>query len=107
LALAVAIGGLGQVTPSCAEKMPAAHADTHDSHAGHHHHSDDRHAAKPPVSTPACLKCCGICIADTGLTPAPAIAVVLNGSPVVFFTAFKTYKDRPFFIDPGIPKLVA
>lgn len=102
LAFAVVVGGLGRFTLACADKLPAAHG----SHAGHDHGSDHG-AVKQPVSAPACLKCCGICIADTGLARAPAIVVELSGTAVVFVTAFKTYHDRPVAIDPGIPKLIA
>jgi hypothetical protein len=107
LAFVVVVGAWGRFTPGCSEELPIAQAETHESHAGHHHHGNHHPPAKQPVSAPACLKCCGICIADPGLTRAPAIVVDLSGSPVVFFIASKTYKDHSFYIDPGIPKPVA
>src|SRR5947209_5037588 len=99
LALAVIVGGIGRFAADCAGESSAAHAHAAGgSHAGHHHdHPHD--AAKKLLAVPGCLKCCGICITDSGLLRGALADVDLRSIPAVFLTASKTYRDRSVVVD--------
>jgi hypothetical protein len=106
LALALVVGGVGRFAVACGDDLPAAHVHDVGSHSGHHH-SHDHDTGKKPLSAPACLKCCGVCVADPSLARAPAVIVDLRVGPAVFVIATQTYRDRPVVLDPGIPKPIA
>jgi hypothetical protein len=105
LSLALLLGGVGRFV-DCGNGLPAAHMHADGSHAGHHH-GHDHDTAKHPVTAPACLKCCAICVADPSLARAPTIVVALKVGAAIFSIATKTYRDRPVVLDPGIPKPIA
>jgi len=73
----------------------------HDSHAGHRHHDTGK---QDPSPVQICVKCCGLCTADTYLAPAPLTQFVLLSTRIVFSTGFEAYAGRPVVLDPGIPK---
>ena len=106
LALALIVGGVGRFALCCGEEGLTSHSHGGGAHAGHHH-SPDHDAAKKPLSAPGCLKCCGICVADPGLSRAPTVTVELTRHAAVFSIDTKTYHNRPVVIDPGIPKSLA
>jgi len=106
LALALVVGGAGRFALGCGEEPITSHSHAENSHAGHHH-SHDNDAAKKPFSAPECFKCCGICLANPGLSRVPRVVVELTSHPVVFSLATQAYSDHLIVIDPGIPKPTA
>jgi hypothetical protein len=119
IALGFVAGGYGRTvfamtgTEPCHPKAEMAeqyiheHGDTHATHdpAAYHSHEQGGDSGK---TAEECFKCCGICTASPQLTTTnPSGGARLVGYRVAYFVFTESWADRPFVIDPGIPKRIA
>ncbi len=111
LVAAFVVGGAGKASFVQFEHAAFTHEESaHSQHAVHQHGDDHahHHGGSQDQKRHASLKCCGLCVAVSGETPAaPFVSVELIASSIFYSLDSKFEAGRIVVLDPGIPKRVA